>query len=53
VVNYPLVQVYVNGNTQPSLSIKMLSNTKKGKLGLWVGNNSDGDFANLSVTNQP
>jgi hypothetical protein len=44
------VAVYVNGNSQPSLSVKRLSNTTHGKLGIWVGNNSDGDFANLTVS---
>jgi hypothetical protein len=53
VVNYPIVSVYVNGNAKPSLEVKMLSTTKTGKLGLWVGNNSDGEFANLAVTNKP
>ena len=53
VVNYPQVSVYVNGSDKPSLSIKKLSDIKTGKLGLWVGNTSDGDFANLSVTSTP
>jgi hypothetical protein len=50
VVNYPSIAVFVNGNNQPSLSIKQLNDRKTGKLGLWVGNNSDGAFANLKVT---
>lgn len=50
VVAYPQVSVYVNGNTRPSLSVKMLGTAKTGKLGLWVGNTSDGEFANLTVT---
>nr|WP_294941375.1 hypothetical protein [uncultured Mucilaginibacter sp.] len=53
VVAYPLVSVFVNGNTQPSLEVKMLSTNKTGKLGLWVGNNSDGEFANLVLTDKP
>ncbi|OOQ57009.1 family 16 glycoside hydrolase [Mucilaginibacter pedocola] len=43
------VTVYVNGNPQPSLSIKKLNTNTHGKLGLWVGNTSDGEFANLTV----
>jgi hypothetical protein len=50
VVQYPRVTVYVNGNPEPSLSIDKLSNRKTGKIGLWVGNGSDGDFANLQIT---
>lgn len=46
------VTVYVNGNTQPSLSVKKLSSTTHGKIGLWVGNTSDGEFANLTVSYQ-
>jgi hypothetical protein len=53
VVEYPQVKVFVNGNPKASLEVKMLSTTKTGKLGLWVGNNSDGEFANLTVTNKP
>jgi hypothetical protein len=50
VVNYPGISVFVNGHNQPSLSVKKLNERKTGKLGLWVGNNSDGAFANLKVT---
>lgn len=49
VVAYPLVSVYLNGVSTPSLQVKILSTTKTGKLGLWVGNNSEGEFANLTV----
>jgi hypothetical protein len=53
VVEYPQVKVFEIGNPKASLEVKMLSTTKNGKLGLWVGNNSDGEFANLNVTNKP
>jgi len=52
VVKNPLITVYVNGNTEPSLSVEKLNNQKTGKIGLWVGNGSDGDFANLQITIQ-
>ncbi len=52
VIQYPHVSVYVNGNPSPSLEIDKLNNRKTGKIGLWVGNGSDGDFANLQITNQ-
>lgn len=49
-VRYPQVGVFVNNQTTPSLSVKQLNDRKSGKLGLWVGNGSDGSFANLRVT---
>jgi hypothetical protein len=51
-VKYPQVTVFVNGNSEPSLTIQKLNSRKTGKIGLWVGNNSDGDFANLQITLQ-
>jgi hypothetical protein len=52
VIHYPHVTVYINGNAEPSLSIDQLNNLKTGKIGLWVGNNSDGDFANLQIISE-
>jgi hypothetical protein len=50
VVKSPEVTVYVNGNREASLSVETLNNRASGKIGLWVGNNSDGDFANIQIT---
>lgn len=50
VIEFPDVKVYVNNSGKPSLSITQLSTTKKGWLGLWVGNGSEGYFKNLKVT---
>ncbi len=52
VVHYPQVTVFVNGNSTPCLTVQELSARRGGKIGLWVGNNSDGDFANLTIVNQ-
>lgn len=52
VVQHPQVKVYVNGESQASLQVEQLSKRQTGKIGLWVGNMSDGDFANLSVINK-
>jgi len=52
VIQYPKVTVFVNGNSEPSLVIDKLNNRETGKIGLWVGNNSDGDFANLQIINK-
>jgi len=51
-IKYPIVTVFVNGNQEPSLTIEKLNTRKTGKIGIWVGNNSDGDFANLQITPQ-
>lgn len=50
VVNYPSITVFVNGSQEPCLSVDILNTRTSGKIGLWVGNNSDGDFANLQIT---
>lgn len=44
------VNVYVNGSTTPALTIAALSEAQRGMVGLYVGNGSPGDFANLSLT---
>jgi hypothetical protein len=49
-VNYPEVKTSINGNATPSMVVTKLNDRKSGILGLWVGNNSDGDFANLKIT---
>ena len=50
VVASPKVTVFVNDAKEPSLIVDQLSDRKKGLVGLWVGNNSGGDFANLKIT---
>ena len=49
VVTSPKVSVFVDDAKEPSLVIDQLSNRKKGLVGLWVGNNSGGDFANVKI----
>lgn len=44
------VTVYVNDAKTPSLTIKKLNERKTGKIGLWVGSGSGGDFKNLVIT---
>jgi hypothetical protein len=44
------IQVFVNDASSPSLSVEALSERKSGRIGLWVGNGSDGWFANLKIT---
>jgi 3-keto-disaccharide hydrolase len=50
VVASPNVSVFVNDGTTPCLVVNQLSNRGKGLVGLWVGNTSGGDFANLKIT---
>jgi hypothetical protein len=50
VVTRTQVSVYANGRDEPDLVVTRLGDVKPGPVALWVGNNSRGDFANLTVT---
>jgi pimeloyl-ACP methyl ester carboxylesterase len=50
IVDGKKISVFVNNALQPSLQVEKLTNTTKGGIALWVGNNSGGSFANLSIT---
>lgn len=50
VVEARKVSVFVNDATEPSLVITELTERRSGPIGLWVGNGSAGDFANLKIT---
>jgi hypothetical protein len=43
------VNVYVADAKAPSLTVTTLNGRKTGKVGVWVGNGSSGDFANLTI----
>lgn len=43
------ISVYVNSGSEPCLTVKPLHDYTNGKIGFWVGNHSDGDFANLVI----
>jgi hypothetical protein len=49
-VSFPTVRVFINDAASPVLEVKQISDRKTGWVGVWVGNNSDGAFANLVVT---
>ena len=49
VVEGDKISVYVNSDKEASLVVSPLTNRSRGKIGFWVGNNSDGDFSNLSI----
>jgi len=50
VIAGPTVRAFVNGAADPCLTVSLLNDRKKGLVGLWTGNNSGGDFANLTIT---
>lgn len=50
VVSRDSVQVFVNNNPEPSLTVELLNKRRKGGIGLWVGAGSGGDFANLKIS---
>jgi hypothetical protein len=43
------VSAFVDGSDKPSLTVAPLNHRLAGKVGLWVGNGSDGWFRNLKV----
>jgi hypothetical protein len=49
VVASPSATVFVGDGKEPCLAITQLSDRKTGLVGLWVGNTSGGDFANLKI----
>jgi hypothetical protein len=44
------VQVFVGNVANTTMEVRKLGTLDRGMVGLWVGNNSDGDFANLRIT---
>lgn len=50
VVSERTIQVYVGTVTTPTLEVRRLGSHGRGAVGLWVGNNSDGAFADLQIT---
>ena len=50
VVSNEQIEVFVNNDDKQSLVVQPLTKNTTGKIGFWVGNNSDGDFANLTIT---
>jgi hypothetical protein len=47
---FPGWSVFVNDAKDSCLVVNLLNGRKKGLIGLWVGNNSGGDFANFIIT---
>ena len=53
VVTRTQLSVYANGGEEPDLVVTRLGDVKPGPVALWVGNNSRGDFANLTIVSAP
>ena len=49
VVTNSSVSVFVAGAEEPCLAVDLLNARRQGSVGLWVGNNSGGDFSNLVI----
>jgi pimeloyl-ACP methyl ester carboxylesterase len=50
VVEGKKVSAYVNNSAVPSLQIEKLSSINTGGIAIWMGNNSGGTFANLTIS---
>jgi hypothetical protein len=50
VVRARTIEAYVGRDEALALAVRKLGNLNRGIIGLWTGNNSDGDFANLRIT---
>jgi len=49
VVSKPEIRVYVGDDTEPCLVVTELTDRTGGRVGLWMGNGSDGSFAELVI----
>jgi hypothetical protein len=49
VVKDRTVQIYVGRSGAPALEVRKLGQQDRGMVGLWAGNGSDGDYANLHI----
>jgi hypothetical protein len=50
VVKGQTIQIYAGAVKSPTLEVRKLGRHDRGLIGLWTGNGSDGDFANLRIT---
>ncbi len=50
VIKDSMISTYINGDAEPSLVVRQVTQFKKGKIGFYVADTSGGDFANISIT---
>ena len=48
-IRKPEIRVFVNDAEEPSLVVEELTDRVGGRVGLWMGNNSDGSFSQLTI----
>lgn len=49
-IEKPTIRVFVNDAAEPCLVVEELTDRQGGRVGLWMGNTSDGSFAELKLT---
>jgi len=49
VVDASTIKAFVNNSEQPSLEVNKINKATAGNVAFWVGNNSEGSFANLVI----
>lgn len=49
VIKDAAVKVYINGSSEPSLTVEKVTNVKSGVVGFYVADTSGGDFANITI----
>ncbi len=49
VVDDKIIKAFVNDAEKPSLIVEKLSNNQNGKIGIFVGDDSGGDFRNINI----
>lgn len=52
VIDGKKVSVFVDNAAIPVLTVEKLTESREGKIGLWLGDESDGAFANLKITSK-
>ncbi len=50
VIDASRIRAFAGSASAPALEVRRLSQAAQGQVGLWVGNTSEGDFANLRLT---
>ncbi len=50
VINQSKVKAYINGSKTPALVVNKLNNMQNGKIGIFMGDNSGGDFKHITVS---
>jgi hypothetical protein len=53
IISRPEIRVFVGEDPEPCLVVNELSDREGGRIGLWVGNTSDGEFAELILHPEP